>query len=182
MRIIAGKARGRRLAAPPGRGTRPLTDRVKEAVFSALGDKVPGARVLDLYAGSGSIGLEALSRGAAEVVFVESSPAAVQVLRKNLAATALEGGRVAARDVARYLAGVGEERFDLVFVDPPWDLGQEELEEVVTSAAISAAPGAVMVVHRRAGGMASPVPPGWELASERRYGDSAVYRLTPSRS
>jgi 16S rRNA (guanine966-N2)-methyltransferase len=120
MRVIAGSAKGRRLRSVPGEETRPITDRVKEALFNILGDFVVGARVLDLFAGTGSVGIEALSRGAAEVVFIEKSLAALRTVRANLQHARLADRAVVRRaDAFRYLAGPIEAPFDLVYVAPP---------------------------------------------------------------
>ncbi len=120
MRVIAGLARGRRLASVPGDETRPITDRAKEALFSILGTRVVGARWLDLFAGTGSVGIEALSRGADAAVFIERSPAALKTVAQNLQHTRLaEGATVVRGDAFRYLAGPVEEPFDYVFVAPP---------------------------------------------------------------
>jgi 16S rRNA (guanine966-N2)-methyltransferase len=121
MRIITGRAKGRRLAAPDTDTTRPATDRVREAVFSAIGPWVEDADVLDLYAGSGSYGLEALSRGAASAVFVERGRAAIEALRSNVATVGL-GGTVVATEVDSFLRAPGSRTYHLVFIDPPWDL------------------------------------------------------------
>ena len=118
MRVVAGQLKGRRLQAPKGRRTRPTADRVREAVFSMLGD-VSGARVLDLFAGSGALGIEALSRGAAKVVFVERDPRAAAIIHRNLDALGLDQP-VRRQDALRFLARP-EETFDLVFADPPYD-------------------------------------------------------------
>jgi 16S rRNA (guanine966-N2)-methyltransferase len=120
MRVIGGSAKGRRLAAVPGAGTRPITDRVKEALFNILGDLVEEARVLDLFAGTGAVGIEALSRGARQVVFVELSARATVVLRENLQHTGLqERARIVRRDVFRFLKGRAAAPFDLIYVAPP---------------------------------------------------------------
>ncbi|REK22997.1 MAG: 16S rRNA (guanine(966)-N(2))-methyltransferase RsmD, partial [Actinobacteria bacterium] len=117
VRIISGKAKGRRLAAPDTRGTRPVTDRVREAVFSTIGGWVENADVADLYAGSGSFGLEALSRGASSAVFVENAAKAVAALKENVEALGL-GGEVVRAEVRKYLESADRE-FHLVFIDPP---------------------------------------------------------------
>jgi 16S rRNA (guanine(966)-N(2))-methyltransferase RsmD len=120
MRVIGGSARGIRLASVPGETTRPITDRVKESLFNILGCLVDGARVLDLFAGTGSVGIEALSRGAREAVFVEQDRRALATIRRNLAATRLEDrARVIAADVFACLSHPPEERFDLIYVAPP---------------------------------------------------------------
>jgi 16S rRNA (guanine(966)-N(2))-methyltransferase RsmD len=120
MRVIAGMAKGHRLKAVPGDATRPITDRVKEALFDILGDFVAGARVLDLFAGTGAVGIEALSRGAAQAVFVDKSAAALQTVRANLQHTRLaEQARVVRADAFKYLAGPPDAPFDLIYVAPP---------------------------------------------------------------
>src|SRR3954468_12744768 len=123
MRVIAGTYGGRPLNAPPGAATRPTSDRVREALFSILGARVPGARVLDLFAGSGALGLEALSRGAGEALFVDDAAAAVRAIRANLDAL---GGQAEVRraDALRFLdaARRGGAQYDLVFLDPPYRL------------------------------------------------------------
>jgi 16S rRNA (guanine966-N2)-methyltransferase len=118
LRVVAGEFKGRRLQAPRGSRTRPTADRVREALFSMLGD-VGGARVLDLYAGSGALGIEALSRGAESAVFVERDARAVAAIERNLASVGVEAP-VAKQDVLRFLARA-EGAFDLVFCDPPYD-------------------------------------------------------------
>ena len=120
MRIIGGSAKGRSLFPVPGSATRPVTDRVKEALFNILGASVIDARFLDLFAGTGSVGIEALSRGAAQAVFVEKSRRAVDIIHKNLALTNLkERGRVQHGDVFAYLKHEPEEPFDFIYVAPP---------------------------------------------------------------
>lgn len=120
MRVIAGSAKGRRLKSVPGNETRPITDRVKEALFNILGDFVAEARVLDLFAGTGAVGIEALSRGAAEAVFVDLSPAALRTVRANLQQTRLADRAIVRRgDAFKYLAGPIETPFDLIYVAPP---------------------------------------------------------------
>ena len=120
MRVIAGSAKGRRLRSPRGRDTRPMASRAREALFSSLGDAVVGARVLDLFAGSGSLGIEALSRGAAAATFVEKAKPALDSLRANLDATGF-AGEVIAGDVGAVVARL-DGAFDLVFVDPPFEM------------------------------------------------------------
>ncbi|MDH4350687.1 MAG: 16S rRNA (guanine(966)-N(2))-methyltransferase RsmD [Gemmatimonadota bacterium] len=127
MRIIAGELRGRRLRATPDRRVRPTTDRVREAWFSILGPDVHGARVLDLFAGSGALGLEALSRGATHATFVELSQPSLAALRDNVTTLGLET-RVAIRraDALRFVAKLASGAFDLAFADPPYATGQAE--------------------------------------------------------
>ena len=120
MRVIAGEAKGRRLFAVPGEGTRPITDRVKESLFNILGADVRDARFLDLFAGTGGVGIEALSRGAKEAVFVEQGRAALETIRANLALTKLaDRARVVRADVFTFLAGTPDAPFDYIYVAPP---------------------------------------------------------------
>jgi 16S rRNA (guanine966-N2)-methyltransferase len=119
MRVISGSAKGIQLQAVPGSGTRPISDRVKEAVFNILGDAIVGSRVLDLFAGTGSVGIEALSRGAEQAVFVEKHPKAIATIQANLRRTALKAeARVVRADVFKFLAGTPQP-FDLIYIAPP---------------------------------------------------------------
>jgi len=127
VRIIAGEWGGRRIQAPPGSGTRPTADRVREAWMSAIAPEIPGARVLDLFAGSGALGLETLSRGAASVVFVEQAPAALRVLQANLEALgAADRAEIVRGDALRFVAALEPGAFDLVLADPPYGKGFAE--------------------------------------------------------
>src|SRR5919108_5919547 len=121
MRVIAGTYGGRTLKTPPGAGTRPTSDRVREALFSILGDRTHGARVLDLFAGSGALGLEALSRGAEHVTFVDDNRAAIGAIKANLAALNADA-QVRQTDALRFLnaARIGGAQYDLIFLDPPY--------------------------------------------------------------
>jgi 16S rRNA (guanine(966)-N(2))-methyltransferase RsmD len=120
MRVIAGVAKGRRLLSVPGEGTRPITDRAKEALFSILRPELPGARVLDLFAGTGAVGIEALSRGAEHADFLDTNPRAIATIRKNLATTGLAAAaRVMRRDAFDFLRRSAEGPYDVVFVAPP---------------------------------------------------------------
>ncbi len=174
MRIIAGKAKGRKLVAPDTQATRPATDRVREALFSSIGPLVEDARVLDLYAGSGSYGLEALSRGAASALFVESGRKAAEALRRNIAALGL-GGVVAVVPVSRFLRDTAA-TFDLVFVDPPWDLSSDVLTQELAILDRMLAPGAAVVVSRRKQDRAPGHPGNWRVATDRRHGDTRILR------
>jgi 16S rRNA (guanine966-N2)-methyltransferase len=174
MRIIAGKAKGRRLSAPEGPGTRPVTDRVKEAVFSSIGDWVVDADVADLYAGSGSFGLEALSRGARSAVFVENGLRAIEALKRNISSMAL-GGVVFSGKVREFLATNGQP-FHLVFIDPPWPMSTDDLEADFALLDNSLIPEAEVVASRRHTDRL-PVPPeNWRVAAEKRYGDTRILR------
>ena len=178
MRVISGTWGGRRLQAPPGAATRPTSDRVREALFSVLGARVAGARVLDLYAGSGALGLEALSRGAAAATFVDSAPAAVRAVRANLAALGAEA-EVRRQDARRFLGGAREEarEYDLVFLDPPYRLASRVGGELSEALPPVLAPGATVVSEsdRR-----HPLDLDLPLSDERRYGDTLI-RIHDSR-
>jgi len=171
MRIIAGEAKGRRLAAPRS-GTRPFTGRAKEAVFSSLHARVAGAAVLDLFAGSGSLGLEALSRGADSVVFVEQDRDAVTVIAANIDAVGL-GGTIVRRDVEAFLKRDGG-IYDLVFVDPPYAFEDGEVEEILALVADRIADHGTVVLHRRFGGTA-PESDNLQCTDRKRYGDSEIW-------
>ena len=178
-RIIAGEAGGRRLAVPPGERVRPTSDRVKESVFSALGpDRIVGARVLDLYAGSGALALEALSRGAAGALLVERDAAAVRAIRTNIDTLGFADRAVLrAGPVGAVLGGPPpEERFDLALLDPPYDTPGEEVESVLLLLTEREwlAPAATVVVERAAGSSPLRWPSGWGSTWERCYGDTLV--------
>jgi 16S rRNA (guanine966-N2)-methyltransferase len=176
-RLIAGTAGGRRLAVPPS-GVRPTGDRAREGLFNSLGTLIDldGAVVLDLYAGSGALGLEALSRGAAEVVFVESGPRVLPVLRKNLSAVGLPGGRVVAGSVPTVVAGPAPARFDLVLADPPYATPVAEVVGVLGALTRGdwLAPGAVVVVERSSREEAFEWPTPLVALRERRYGEAML--------
>ena len=174
MRVIAGAAKGRRLHTPQGLATRPLMDRVREALFSSLGERVEGARVLDLYAGSGSLGIEALSRGAASATFVENNRKAVDSIRANLGECGFEGV-VEAGDVERFVTR-SPQGFDLAFVDPPYSLNEKTVTAVMTGVAKLLTQGGVAVLHRRAGGLRPKLPESLSLIDRRRYGDAELFR------
>ena len=163
-RIVAGVAGGRRLAVPPS-GTRPTSDRVREALFSALAHEpgLDGAAVLDLCAGSGALGLEALSRGAAHVLFVESDRRAAAVLRRNVAAVDLPGAQVRAATAAAVLAGQADRAFDLLLVDPPYATPDTEVAAWLTAALAHGwlADDATVVVERPSRGGPSAMWQPW---------------------
>lgn len=174
MRIIAGQAGGRRLKAPDSKGTRPATDRVREAVFSSIGNWVVDSVVGDLYAGSGSFGLEALSRGASSAVFVESGRKALQALRENVEKVGL-GGTVIESTVQDYLNRANH-RFHLVFIDPPWDQPGARLEEDLTGLDRLLLPHAEVIISRRHTDPVPPHPETWRVAADKRYGDTRIVR------
>ncbi|MCC2335619.1 16S rRNA (guanine(966)-N(2))-methyltransferase RsmD [Cellulomonas wangsupingiae] len=179
-RIVAGSAGGRRLSVPPS-GTRPTSERVREALFSRLEhlDAVDGARVLDLYAGSGALGLEAASRGAVHVVLVDAARGAVEVCRRNARALGLSDRvDVVADRVDRYLARVvpaATDAFDLVLLDPPYDLADDELAGAIAGAARCTAAGGVVVVERSSRAAAPTWPAPLVAVDDRRYGETRVW-------
>jgi 16S rRNA (guanine966-N2)-methyltransferase len=168
VRVVAGEFRGRRLAAPRGTRTRPTADRVREALFSMLGD-VSGARVLDLYAGSGALGIEALSRGASSATFVESDHAAVAAIRRNLAALGVDA-EVHRQDAVRFLSEP-HGPFDLVFCDPPYDLAPSPADTLAARlpALISEYARIVTESDKR-----TPLELPLPLLRERTYGDTRI--------
>jgi len=174
MRIIAGAARGRRLKSPDTKETRPATDRVREAVFSSLGSWVEEAAVADLYAGSGSYGLEALSRGASSAVFVENGRKALQALRENVKRVGL-GGSVLEISVRDYLTRANHS-FHLVFMDPPWPQPTTQMEEELAALDRLLLPGGEVVVSRRFGDRVPEPPETWRVAADKRYGDTRIIR------
>jgi len=161
----------------PARGTRPTTDRVRESLFNVLAARLDftGLAVLDLYAGSGALGLEALSRGAASAILVESDHRAAAMITRNVAALGLPGATVRRAAVATVLAGTATP-VDLVFADPPYDLGAAEVEAMLRLLTENgwATTGTVAVVERAASGPALHWPSGWEPLPERRYGDTRL--------
>jgi 16S rRNA (guanine966-N2)-methyltransferase len=181
-RIISGTAGGRRLAVPAGRATRPTSDRAREGLFStatAIRGTLEQSAVLDLYAGSGAVGLEALSRGAADVLLVEADARAARVIRDNIAALGLPGARVLADRVDRALRrGPGDHaRRDLVFADPPYAASQDEVERMLAALLEHGwlAPAALIVVERATRSGPPPWPRGYLPDRSRRYGEATLW-------
>ncbi len=174
MQVIAGRLGGRRLKAPAGRDTRPTSGRVREALFAMLGD-VEGAGVLDLFAGTGALGIEALSRGAGHAVFVESDPRVARVLGENLSSLSIgrEEARVRRSDVLAALrsAKARKETYDLIFIDPPYRRAHEWGADLSAILPALLEPGARIVVEsdRR-----SPLELAVEIERQRRYGDTSI--------
>ncbi len=167
MRVITGTARGRRLAEPKDMSVRPTTDMVKEAIFSVVQFDVPGRRVLDLFAGTGQLGIEALSRGARECVFVDSSPASVALVRKNLEICRMQAP-VIRSDALAYLSGCG--KFDLVFVDPPYHGGLYDkiLQSLFGFDILN--DGGIILVESMYGEPMPPAAPPYVSGKSYRYG------------
>ncbi|MQA84210.1 MAG: 16S rRNA (guanine(966)-N(2))-methyltransferase RsmD [Streptosporangiales bacterium] len=181
-RVIAGAAGGRRLTTPPGRSTRPTSDRTREGFFATVGSllgSLAGMRVLDLYAGSGAVGLEALSRGAEHVLLVESNPRAARTIRANIRALDLPGAQVVCAKVesvlARPCSGPG---YDLAFADPPYATEQAAIAAMLRALRDNGwlAPGALVALERPSRG----APPAWPEGHKdeqrpRRYGDATLW-------
>jgi 16S rRNA (guanine966-N2)-methyltransferase len=182
VRVIAGSAGGRPLQAPPGRDVRPTSDRVREAMFSSLAEHVAGARVLDLFAGSGALGVEALSRGAAHAVFVERDRRAVAVIRRNLAALGLQDrATVRPEDAGRFCRTGRGGPYDLVFADPPYAEPTAAIHALLVQLAAAGAvrEDAVVVIERDRRDPDLGLDPPAFLASERMrsYGDTVLVYL-----
>jgi 16S rRNA (guanine966-N2)-methyltransferase len=177
-RIVAGQARGRRLAVPP-HGTRPTSDRAREGLFNTLSAELElsGARVLDLFAGSGAVGLEALSRGAAAVVLVESDRQACAVIEANIRALGLPGATVRRCEVAGYLDSGADGPFDLVFADPPYALAAEAVARLLDALAGERwlRPGAMLVLERSARDPEPNWPATITALKHRRYGEGCLW-------
>jgi len=165
--VVAGIAGGRRLLAPAGRRIRPTSERVREAVFNALGslDALAGSSVVDLFAGTGALGIEALSRGAASATFVDADQGAIRAIEANLAVTGLgDRARVVHDDVQRFLARPGTVTFDIAFADPPYAFSD-------WATVLDAVPAAMIVIEARSH---VHVGAGWRALRSRRYGDTVV--------
>ena len=177
MRVIAGTSKGRKLGPVPP-GVRPVADRAREGLFSSLASAVPGARVLDLFAGTGALGIEALSRGAEEAVFVDRSHEATAAIHGNLAHLGLEGQAVVVTADARaFLSSpAGAETFDLVFLDPPYELDVSDVEAVLEALAVGdhLREGWTVVLTRGIKSSTPVIPVHWAVARQLRYGDSLV--------
>lgn len=184
-RVIAGAAGGRRLSVPPGNGTRPTSDRAREGLFASVVSELgglDGLRVMDLYAGSGALGLEALSRGAARVLLVESDARAAAVIKANVKAVGLPGATVATDRVERLLARPRREgeqpgAYDLVLADPPYAVADEAVRDVLEflSGGGWLADGALVVVERATRSGWLGWPPGYEEGKSRRYGEATFW-------
>ena len=180
-RVIAGAAGGRRLAVPPGTSTRPTSDRAREGLFASVLSELgslDGKRVLDLYAGSGAVGLEALSRGAAHVLLVESDARAAAVIKANIAAVGMGGATVVTDRAERLLARPpsAADRYDLVFADPPYAVTPAAVSRVLTLLAAGwLAADALIVVERATRSGPLEWPPGYVPAKSRRYGEATFW-------
>jgi 16S rRNA (guanine966-N2)-methyltransferase len=180
VRVVGGKFRGRPIAAPSGTLTRPTSDRVRESLFNILahgveGFEIEGARVLDLFAGSGALGVEALSRGAAYCLFVEDDADARGAIRENIEALGLTGAsKVWRRDATKLGPASPMQPFQLLFADPPYGKGLGELALSAAAAGCWLAPGSICILEERADAAIAP-PPEFEAIDTRSYGDTALH-------
>lgn len=177
MRVIGGTARGRRIQAPRGSRTRPTSDYLREVLFDLLGQQVPGRRFLDLYAGTGAVGIEALSRGAAKAVFIENDRPALAMLRRNLEASGFhDRGEVIPMKVAQFLrrTASGSRPFDLIFMDPPYH--RHEAARALSLIALTAwlAPTGMVILERSTQSDPIPTPEGLVCVREVRHGNSIL--------
>jgi 16S rRNA (guanine966-N2)-methyltransferase len=181
MRVIAGSAGGVRLAVPK-RGVRPTMDRVKAAIFSSLGEAIIGARVLDLFAGSGALGIEALSRGAASAIFVEDDRQSAKAIEENLAKTNLQG-RVRDQDVFDFLRQQSNaDRFQIIFADPPYEKGQHDencTEKLLNNESLPQLlePGGIFVLEKRPAERLAEMK-AWKTIRQKTYGATEVLFLS----
>jgi 16S rRNA (guanine966-N2)-methyltransferase len=181
-RVIAGEAGGRRLAVPPGHGTRPTSDRAKEGLFSTwqslLGAPLEGTRVLDLYAGSGAIGLEAISRGASHALLVEADARAARTIKENVKNLGLPGAEVRAGKAEQIIQSPAPAQpYDLVFLDPPYAVTDADLREILLTLRTGGwlAPEALVTVERSTRGGEFRWPDGFEAIRARRYGEGTFW-------
>ncbi|WP_449353154.1 16S rRNA (guanine(966)-N(2))-methyltransferase RsmD [Streptomyces shaanxiensis] len=181
-RVIAGRAGGRRLAVPPGNGTRPTSDRAREGLLSTwqslLGGPLSGERVLDLYAGSGAVGLEALSRGASHTLLVEADARAARTIRENVKSLGLPGAEVRAGKAEQIVQQPAPAQpYDIVFLDPPYRVTDHDLREILLTLRAEhwLAPEALVTVERSTRGGEFVWPPGFEAVKARRYGEGTFW-------
>lgn len=181
-RVIAGRAGGRRLAVPPGTGTRPTSDRAREGLFSTwqslLGGPLEGERVLDLYAGSGAVGLEALSRGAGHALLVEADARAARVIRENVKSLGLPGAEVRSGKAEQIVqAPASAQPYDLVFLDPPYAVSDDDLREILLTLRTQGwlAGEALVTVERSTRGGEFGWPDGFDALRARRYGEGTFW-------
>ena len=175
MRVITGTARGRRLKTPENYDIRPTTDNVKESVFNILQFDIEGRRVLDLFAGTGQLGIECLSRGAAEAVFVDESREAVKIVRENLALCNFKAAVIQANSL-EFIKTCG--KFDLIFIDPPYDAGlYENVLETINSVDILSDGGIMICEARRETPLPDMTAP-YKKGREYRYGKVKICLYT----
>jgi len=176
MRVISGSARGRKLKEPAGVEIRPTSDMVKESLFDIIQFDIEGRRVLDLYAGTGQLGVEALSRGAKSVVFVDTKPDAVKLIRENLLICGFsETATILSRDALRYLES--GEKFDVIFVDPPYDtsLAAQTIQKIIKFDNLDT--NGIIMCETRVDYTISDVAPPYFIRKEYRYGAVKITRI-----
>ena len=176
MRVIAGSAKGIRLAPVP-EGTRPLSDRAREGLFSSIGREVVGARVADLFAGTGAIGIEALSRGAEAVTFVDQAPGAIRVIRENLSRAGVADRATVRRSVVLRAIRPGLGPFHIVVLDPPYAIAPAVLDDVLAALAEHgvSAPGGLVILTREDGSYMPVIPVNWAADRRLSYGDAVIF-------
>ncbi|WP_427846212.1 16S rRNA (guanine(966)-N(2))-methyltransferase RsmD [Desulfitobacterium dehalogenans] len=176
MRIIAGYYRGQRLKTVPGMNTRPTADKIKGAIFNVLREKIAGARVLDLFSGTGNLALEALSRGAKEAVLIEKSHTAQHIIRENIEHMGVENARLVTMDAFTYLEQHGEEVFDLIFIDPPYHRGlAEKAIKLLAEPCRLTYSGVIIVETAKDENLESYEP--FEIKKTGEYGDTKIWYL-----
>ena len=174
LRVISGSAGGLHLKSPKRHALRPTQDRIRQVIFSSLAERIPGARVLDLFAGTGSFGIEALSRGAASATFIEQDAEAVQCIRDNLAHCHLQGD-VRKADAFAFLSQEPAEKFDIIFVDPPYtkSVGTLDNDPLLWKTASLLAPDGLFLWEHYAGQRVDNAGP-WEIVRDKSYGETAL--------
>ena len=183
LRVIAGSAGGIPLACPKGETIRPTMDQVRGAIFSSLGERVPGTRVLDLFAGTGGLGIEALSRGAKAATFVERDRRAMDCIRANLEKTRLAAdAETVPLDVFTFLDRAADRAFDLIFADPPYttrDQPEDFVARLLSNSGLAAglAPDGILVLEKSPQHSLPSMPAGWEIIRQKRYGTAEVIFL-----
>ena len=183
MRIISGTSKGKKLRSLRGQAIRPTSDRVKESIFNILGKEVDGKRVLDLFAGTGNLGIEALSRGATRTVFVEKEKLAIDLIKKNLSHCGFDDrSQVVTGEVERVIRHLHRkgEVFDLIFIDPPYRRGlvQKTLGILQTQPLYHG--DSILVIEHDRRETLSESTEGWTLARKRQFGDTMVSFIAPS--
>ncbi len=181
-RVISGKAKGRRLVVPAS-GTRPTSDRIRESIFARLEswNAIDGVNALDLFAGSGALGIEALSRGARSATFVDSSHAALRSLSQNIKSCGFDGASQVRKNKAlTFLQSAPTEKYELVFVDPPYAMNESELAEHLELLTPMVTGDATIVIERDSRSPEPSLPMGWEILSHRKWGDTAAWFAGPS--
>jgi len=177
LRVIAGEAKGRRLKAPKGHATRPTSDRTKEALFNIIGGRIINAKFLDLYAGTGAIGIEAISRGAEWLVLVENNPRAVRVIMENLQLTGLaDRAEIMSQEAHRAvkMLSARDKKFDIIFMDPPYMKGFIERGLAEISEGKLLAPGGLIITESSKLDVLPEEVGNLRLVRKEKYGDTVL--------